>query len=57
MFLLPDQGGFDFAWDGHLGMEGLSDGLNRTHAVADLIRDIEAALRETIRKKETTRQH
>ena len=48
-------GGFDFAWDGRLGMKGPSDGLNRTRAVADLITDIEDAMREAIRKKEPNR--
>ena len=37
---------------GHLGMEVCSDGLNRTRAVEDLIKDIEASTREAMRKKE-----
>ena len=48
-------GGFDFAWDGHLGMEGSSDGLNWTQAVQDLLKDIEAEMREAMRKKEPDR--
>ena len=36
-------------------MEGSSDGLNRTRAVQDLIKDIEAEMREAIRKKERNR--
>ncbi len=45
------RGGFDFAWDGRLGIEGSSDGLNRTRAVQDLIKDIEVEMREAMRKK------
>ena len=33
------RGGFDFAWDGRLGIEGSSDGLNRTRAVQDLLKE------------------
>ena len=47
--------GFDFAWDGRLGMEGSSDGLNSTQAVQDLIKDIEVEMREAMRKKEPDR--
>ena len=49
------RGGFDFAWDGHLGMESSSDGLNRTQAVQDLMKDIEYEMREAMRKKEPDR--
>ena len=49
------RGGFDFAWDGRLGIEGSSDGLNRTRAVQDLIKDIEVEMREAMRKKEPNR--
>ena len=45
------RGGFDFAWDGRLGMEGSSDGLNRTRGVQDLLKDIEAEMREAMRKR------
>jgi hypothetical protein len=46
------RGGFDFACDGRPGMEGSRDGLNGTRAVQDLVKDIEAAMREAIREKE-----
>ena len=49
------RGGFDFAWDGRLGIEGSIDGLNRTRAVQDLIKDIEVEMREAMRKKEPNR--
>ncbi|MFM7088897.1 MAG: hypothetical protein ACKOW9_05210 [Candidatus Paceibacterota bacterium] len=49
------RGGFDFAWDGRLGKEGSIDGLNRTRAVQDLIKDIEVEMREAMRKKEPNR--
>ena len=49
------RGGIDFAWDGHLGMEGSSDGLNKTRAVHDILKDIEAEMREAMRKKEPDR--
>lgn len=45
------RGGFDFAWDGRLGIEGSIDGLNRTRAVQDLIKDIEVEMREAMRKR------
>ncbi len=44
------RSGFEFAWDGRMGMEGSSDGLNRTRAVQDLVKDIEAEMREAMRK-------
>ena len=47
--------GFDFVWDGRLEIEGSSDGLNRTRAIQDLIKDIEAEMRDAMRKKEPNR--